>query len=78
MVFLAKYGALSMNLTNDQFLNFIIFQFGRFTCKCLPGYGDRFSDDEDKSGRYCESCSADHCNGRGTCKIDQAKEKVCE
>ena len=51
--------------------------FGSFTCQCLPGYGDRFGDDEDRSGRYCQSCSKDYCYGRGVCKI-QDEQKVCE
>ena len=53
-------------------------RFGSFDCVCLPGYGDRFADDPQKAGRYCESCSADYCYGRGTCLIKEGDQKECE
>lgn len=53
-------------------------RFGSFDCKCLPGYGDRFIQDPDKAGRFCESCSADVCSGRGTCLIEEGDVKVCK
>ncbi|XP_066953247.1 uncharacterized protein [Macrobrachium rosenbergii] len=52
-------------------------EFGTFTCRCLPGYTDRYSDDPEQVGRKCESCSADYCNKRGDCRIE-AGQKVCE
>ena len=51
--------------------------FGGYTCQCKAGYGDRNEDDDDKAGRFCESCSKDFCYGRGECKIELG-EKVCE
>ncbi|XP_042242419.1 uncharacterized protein LOC121879718 isoform X2 [Homarus americanus] len=52
-------------------------EFGTFTCRCLPGYTDRFSDDPEQVGRKCESCSSDYCNKRGDCHI-QDGHKVCQ
>lgn len=52
-------------------------RFGSFDCRCLPGYGDPFQDDPDKAGRFCQSCSADYCHGRGTCSILN-EVKVCQ
>ena len=37
--------------------------------QCREGYGDRYAEDEDRSGRFCESCSKDFCHGRGECKV---------
>jgi hypothetical protein len=51
---------LNVVVPNLRQNHIFLFQFGRFTCKCLPGYGDRFSDDEDRSGRYCESWCQRH------------------
>jgi hypothetical protein len=51
---------LNVAVPNLRQNHIFLFQFGRFTCKCLPGYGDRFSDDEDRSGRYCESWCQRH------------------
>lgn len=53
-------------------------RFGSFDCVCLPGYGDRFAADPLKAGRYCESCSADYCHGRGTCLIQEGDQKTCD
>ena len=53
-------------------------RFGSFECRCLPGYGDPFSNDPEKSGRFCRSCSADYCHGRGTCSIADGDVKVCK
>jgi len=50
--------------------------FGGFTCKCLPGYGDRFSDDVLQAGRHCESCPSDYCSNRGQCSIEEGS-RVC-
>jgi len=44
--------------------------FGGYACQCREGYGDRYADDEGRSGRFCESCSKDFCHGRGECKIE--------
>ncbi|XP_042856934.1 mucin-5AC-like [Penaeus japonicus] len=52
-------------------------EFGTFTCRCLPGYTDRYSDDPMEVGRHCESCSSDFCNKRGECHIEDG-EKVCQ
>ncbi|XP_068228652.1 mucin-2-like isoform X2 [Palaemon carinicauda] len=52
-------------------------EFGTFTCRCLPGYTDRYSDDPEQVGRKCESCSSDYCNKKGDCRI-QSGQKVCE
>ncbi|XP_071536445.1 uncharacterized protein [Panulirus ornatus] len=52
-------------------------QFGTFTCRCLPGYTDRFTDDPEQVGRRCESCSSDYCNKRGECGIKDG-HKVCQ
>jgi len=50
--------------------------FGGFTCKCLPGYGDRFSGDALQAGRHCESCPSDFCSNRGQCSIQEGS-RVC-
>ncbi|XP_045101179.1 uncharacterized protein LOC123498107 isoform X2 [Portunus trituberculatus] len=52
-------------------------KFGTFTCRCLPGYTDRFTDDPELVGRRCESCSSDYCNKRGKCSIKDG-QKVCQ
>ncbi|XP_063588470.1 mucin-5AC-like isoform X2 [Penaeus indicus] len=52
-------------------------EFGSFTCRCLPGYTDRYEDDPMEVGRHCESCSSDFCNKRGECRIEDG-EKVCQ
>ncbi|XP_063879067.1 uncharacterized protein LOC135110561 isoform X1 [Scylla paramamosain] len=52
-------------------------RFGTFTCRCLPGYTDRFTDDPELVGRRCESCSTDYCNKRGECSIKDG-QKVCQ
>ena len=53
--------------------------FGGFACQCREGYGDRHADDEERSGRHCESCSKDYCHGRGECKIERGGQaKICE
>ncbi|XP_037788897.1 LOW QUALITY PROTEIN: SH3 domain-containing protein C23A1.17-like [Penaeus monodon] len=52
-------------------------EFGTFTCRCLPGYTDRYVDDPMEVGRHCESCSSDFCNKRGECRIEDG-EKVCQ
>nr|XP_027209844.1 uncharacterized protein LOC113803293 [Penaeus vannamei] len=52
-------------------------EFGSFTCRCLPGYTDRYVDDPMEVGRHCESCSSDFCNKRGECRIEDG-EKVCQ
>ena len=57
---------------------FLNIRFGSFDCKCLPGYGDRFAQDTERAGRFCESCSADYCSGRGSCYIEDGDLKVCE
>eukprot|EP00090_Calanus_glacialis_P024763 TRINITY_DN3845_c0_g1_i2.p1 TRINITY_DN3845_c0_g1~~TRINITY_DN3845_c0_g1_i2.p1 ORF type:complete len:1336 (-),score=262.38 TRINITY_DN3845_c0_g1_i2:474-4481(-) len=51
--------------------------FGGFTCRCLPGYGDRFSGDLLQSGRHCESCPADFCSNRGQCSIEEGS-RICD
>merc|ERR1719266_3072148 len=53
-------------------------RFGTFDCRCLPGYGDAFADNPEKAGRFCQSCSADHCYGRGLCSIEEGDIKVCQ
>ena len=62
----------------DPIASRCINRFGSFDCKCLPGYGDPFSEDPDKAGRFCQSCSADFCHGRGTCSIQDKDVKVCK
>ncbi|XP_050738658.1 nascent polypeptide-associated complex subunit alpha, muscle-specific form-like isoform X2 [Eriocheir sinensis] len=52
-------------------------KFGTFTCRCLPGYTDRFTDDPELVGRRCETCSSEHCNKRGECSIKDG-QKVCQ
>ncbi|KAK8730097.1 hypothetical protein OTU49_008446, partial [Cherax quadricarinatus] len=52
-------------------------EFGTFTCRCLPGYTDRFADDAEQVGRRCESCSSDYCNKRGECAIKEG-HKLCQ
>ncbi|KAF0304780.1 sperm flagellar membrane protein [Amphibalanus amphitrite] len=51
--------------------------FGSFTCKCKSGYDDRYRKDEQKAGRYCDSCTDDYCGDRGTCQIFDG-EKTCQ
>ncbi|KAF0288392.1 sperm flagellar membrane protein [Amphibalanus amphitrite] len=51
--------------------------FGSFTCKCKSGYDDRYRKDEQKAGRYCDSCTDDYCSDRGTCQIFDG-EKTCQ
>ena len=50
--------------------------FGGYACQCREGYGDRYADDEDRSGRFCESCSKDFCHGRGECKVSASLKVV--
>ena len=50
--------------------------FGGFTCECLDGYGDKHEDDPAMAGRFCESCPAEHCSGRGQCSIRRG-EREC-
>jgi len=45
--------------------------FGGFTCQCLDGYGDKFKNDPQLSGRHCESCPAEYCSNKGVCAIDE-------
>ncbi|ROT78276.1 hypothetical protein C7M84_003006 [Penaeus vannamei] len=49
-------------------------EFGSFTCRCLPGYTDRYVDDPMEVGRHCESCSSDFCNKRGECRIEDGEK----
>jgi len=51
--------------------------FGGFACRCLDGYGDRYSRDIQKAGRHCEACPSDHCNARGQCSIVEG-ERLCD
>ncbi|XP_043243595.1 nascent polypeptide-associated complex subunit alpha, muscle-specific form-like isoform X1 [Amphibalanus amphitrite] len=51
--------------------------FGSFTCRCKSGYDDRYRKDEQKAGRYCDSCTDDYCSDRGTCQIFDG-EKTCQ
>ena len=54
-------------------------RFGGFQCKCLPGFGDPYARDSERSGRYCTSCSSEeHCSGRGVCSVGVNDEKSCE
>ncbi|XP_018010908.1 uncharacterized protein LOC108668242 isoform X3 [Hyalella azteca] len=52
-------------------------EFASFSCRCLPGYTDRYESNPDRAGRHCETCSPDHCHKRGECKISNGK-KICE
>ena len=78
-------GVADVNECSDPLLNDCdpsyarcINRFGNFECKCLPGYGDRFASNSEKAGRFCESCSADYCSGRGTCSIVDGDLKMCD
>ena len=51
--------------------------FGGFTCKCLDGYGDKYETDPELAGRFCQSCPAEFCSGRGDCSI-RGGERQCE
>ena len=33
--------------------------FGGFTCQCLDGYGDKYEEDPELAGRFCQSCPDD-------------------
>ena len=37
----------------------------------------RYRTDNQKSGRYCDSCTDDYCSDRGTCQIFDG-EKTCQ
>lgn len=50
--------------------------WGSFRCECQMGYRDPWSDQAQRAGRDCQTCSDTHCNGRGTCSFDKGKE-VC-
>jgi len=53
-------------------------EFGTFRCVCMPGYEDKYSQDNLKAGRYCASCSPAYCSNRGECLIiDGEKECKC-
>lgn len=46
--------------------------WGVFECKCMPGLRDPWSDQRQKAGRECISCSNSYCNNRGTCQYDNS------
>ncbi|KAB7495076.1 hypothetical protein Anas_09061, partial [Armadillidium nasatum] len=51
--------------------------FGSYTCDCKTGFTDRYPEDPNKSGRFCDSCSRDFCSKRGECRIDENGLHVC-
>ena len=52
-------------------------RFGGFSCRCLPGWGDPYADDPERSGRYCQTCDAvEHCSGRGICRFGTESDDV--
>lgn len=46
--------------------------WGVFECKCMAGLRDPWSDQRQKAGRECISCSNSYCNNRGTCQYDDS------
>lgn len=52
--------------------------WGSFRCQCRPGFRDPWSDQPQRAGRECQSCSDSYCNNRGTCSFDQSGAQVCE
>lgn len=53
--------------------------WGNFRCQCRAGLRDPWSDQVQRSGRECQSCSDSHCNNRGTCSYDPTgTQQVCE
>lgn len=53
--------------------------WGTFQCKCAPGLRDPWSDQFQRAGRECISCSNSYCNNRGACQYDDAgTQLVCE
>ncbi|KAJ9595072.1 hypothetical protein L9F63_013637, partial [Diploptera punctata] len=50
--------------------------FGSFRCSCPDGYRDPWAGNPHRSGRQCETCSADHCNGHGECRYEGG-QPVC-
>lgn len=52
--------------------------WGTFECRCGPGLRDPWSDQYQRAGRECISCSNAHCNNRGTCHYDDmGTQLVC-
>lgn len=53
--------------------------WGTFHCKCAPGLRDPWSDQIQRAGRECVSCSNSYCNNRGACQYDESgTQLVCE
>lgn len=53
--------------------------WGTFECRCGPGLRDPWSDQYQRAGRECISCSNAHCNNRGTCHYDDmGTQLVCK
>ncbi|XP_023724328.1 uncharacterized protein LOC111873651 isoform X2 [Cryptotermes secundus] len=50
--------------------------FGSFRCSCPEGYRDPWAGNPHRSGRQCETCSPEHCSGRGECRYE-AGQPVC-
>lgn len=53
--------------------------WGSFRCQCSTGFRDPWSDQVQRSGRDCQTCSDSYCNNRGTCSYDATgTQQVCE
>lgn len=46
--------------------------WGSFHCKCSQGLRDPWSDQIQRAGRDCISCSNSYCNNHGTCQYDES------
>lgn len=51
--------------------------WGGFRCDCSQGFKDPHSDQVQRAGRECQSCSESFCNNRGTCSFDNNGQQVC-
>lgn len=52
--------------------------WGAFYCKCAAGLRDPWSDQMQRAGRECISCSNTYCNNRGICQYDDSgTQLVC-
>lgn len=53
--------------------------WGSFHCQCASGLRDPWSDQIQRAGRECHSCSDSYCNNRGSCSYDSTgTQQVCE
>lgn len=52
--------------------------WGGFYCRCAAGLRDPWSDQMQRAGRECISCSNSYCNNRGNCQYDDTgAQLVC-